>query len=404
MKSAFILFFSFWVWALSAQTFSRYYDKNGQTEFTHNMCISKYGILLLSSYYCGPETGFCLGLFCLDPQTGDVLWERELWLESASRAVQQGQCIFTIDDSTAIIAGQREYNKFPDSVDIELLKISLIDGSIIWNQLYPAEVQAIIGSCGAPNGGYLWYGQVSDPAIGNKLRGFAMQTDAEGKEQWRRFFDSPYTNWVYSITVDSGGGYRYYRTEAWPYGKINTLGKMDEQGNTLWEIKSDSVRDYLGDAFIIGMKKGGVALGIQDDLKCPLIFFDYNCYPASVRRYDSEGQLLWKWLRHDDVYHRRLIRALIEKDNGDIIRGGYVIDSVGLNHAGLFALDEGGQLLWEKEYRYDLDPFRRFAIFSLALVAFNSCPTPVHACVQKTSQQRKRIWKRQAFLPVCTIS
>ncbi len=334
---------------LTAQTFSKYYDVDGQNDIGWASEVTPLGLLVATGSFCS-DGSRCNGIFLLDPANGAVIWKTVI-NPSGIHSHSTGRfCLLLNADSTFMLAGHawdQAANEW-----FFLYKMSLSTGDILWEQQYPDDVKGSNAVVHQQGGGYILCVSTF-PSGSTKSFATLMRVDEDGNFVSSALYGEPMGNRPFSLQMDALGGYVLMRNgfASSIYQSPVILERLNSQGAVIWSniIDTVSIATYA-QGHALPLRDGSIALGYAKD-RHTIPQAENN--PPYVAKYDSLGNLMWRWIRYGAVWQYRQVLSLVELPDGDIVGVGWYEESGSspkYTAGWMFRLSPEGVLRWERLY------------------------------------------------------
>jgi len=342
------------VWPAWGQTFNRRYDlrENGRPNGSWNIESTAGGGYMLIQVSNEADTiapgvvltRYMIGLTKIDSQTGEKLWDKRFAPPWRGYAAGWANCCDTLPGGGIVVGGATD-----DSLQNISAYLSVFDseGDTVFTRDLGIPGQQWNGFSvkRTQDGGFILVGQTDATGY---LDGFAIRTDAQGNELWRRTYGqpTPQTDGLLTLVqLDDGdfivGGTNYPTNNS----KQWWVQRLNAQGDVIWSA-------FWG-PIILG---GGPHLERMLDGR--VIMASNWSYPGggSPRRFYmaeidvADGSLVWE-RQYGGIAQFQVLFAVKETPNSDLIACGVTQES-GFMQGVLLRTTAQGDSLWMRKYWY----------------------------------------------------
>ncbi|HRH69329.1 MAG TPA: T9SS type A sorting domain-containing protein [Flavobacteriales bacterium] len=277
---------------------------------------------------------------------GNVLWEKRSWRPNHTAVAGWANCCDTIPGGGFIVGGASEA---PDGSDEIYLMRFDANGDTLWTRVFgdPTLNRFWIGYQvrRTSEGGFLVVGSTDQYGSPD---GFALKTDSEGNEEWRRTYGWSTTLLDGLGSVDlAANGELFMGGTHWvdDVDKQLWVQRTTELGTLIWRVSwggpwsdGSAVIHTLLDGHIL------VASGLAADDAGN----DYTPYLAKLD--STDGEIIWE-REYGSANYRSVLFAGKECSGGDIIACG-VTNANGDQQGLLLRTTAEGDSLWMRSYYY----------------------------------------------------
>ena len=174
-------------------------------------------------------------------------------------------------------------------------------------------------------------------------QGMLLKTDAQGLLEWNQVYEKGVDDVLKSVRQSSDGGFiaTGYYTNPFP-GMVDLwVIKTDESGNLQWEKSyGTNNKNNWGEDIIESSDGDFVVTGTKND--------DGDNANATLRKYDSDGSLLWSETYSSSDYNEGI--SLMETSDGNFVFVGFSGTSHGAYKHFMVKTDAEGNEIWKKRF------------------------------------------------------
>ena len=266
-------------------------------------------------------------------------------------------CCDTIPGGGYVVGGASEDTTGYD--EVYLMRFDA-EGDTLWTRVFsgPTEDHYMIGrqvKCTA-DGGFLIVGDTGFGDIfATGMDGFAIKTDSQGNEQWRRIYGGTPPLWEALVSCDIGPGATYY---------LAGSEHHDHNNGQYWVMRVDTVGNVLWDVTWGGPFSEGATQLITASDGHAFVFSTKGYAPAAaalrpyIAKIDStDGAIIWEREYGPTAYSTTLFAGK-ETPDGDLIACGVTYAASEANNVQqglLLRTTSTGDSLWMYSYFYQDD-------------------------------------------------
>jgi outer membrane protein assembly factor BamB len=269
---------------------------------------------------------------------------REIWrAEFGDDREDEALAVAKAHDGGFVIAGQFGSISDPDS-DGFLIKTNA-RGKEEWRRLFDSMGHDLVASVEAtPDGGYLLGAQYD---LLNSAYASILKTDADGNPLWE--YEAGEATHVARATVAADGGYVLAWWQIVPGELLGTLNgrvgilKINADGTEAWHKTHET--NYLAEIEDIrATADGGFVLAGQHDVMA-------NDSQALLWKIDAEGEIVWQKTYGRGI--RDVAHAVRPTRDGGYVLAGSIMPLFSQSEILLMKTDANGELLWERAFGGD---------------------------------------------------
>jgi FlgD Ig-like domain len=305
--------------------------------------------------------------------TSEVLWEKTFGgnLKDGANSIQE------TNDGGYIMTGYSTSYSL-GSYDIWLVKTDA-EGNEQWNKTFGTEFQDIADIVRqTSDGGYIIGGYKGyDFQTSDSWNLYLIKTDANGVEEWSKFYENTSFQGTNSLIELPEGG---YIVGAYDYseGNINfsdaSYIRLNAQGEELWKVTEGQLGfDIVWDIKLAsdgGIIFAGVTSTYENSLRDVML----------IKR-DKDGNEIWNRKIDIEETDERGFSIDLTDDNGFVITGFKVDPNSGNKDAILIKTDSDGIVKWTKEYAKENQSFD----FVRSVITTSDNGYAIIGCVLQTS-------------------
>ncbi len=256
------------------------------------------------------------------------------------------QALEQAQDGGFVMAG---YKSVTPHQSLGILLKTDAEGEEQWLRFFGEDLNEMrpYGLQGTRDGGFVITGTVKSK---NHNDAFLLKTDSQGNKQWLKTFGQDKDDYAYSVaqTEDSGYilcGYTYSfsrsRFAAW-------LIRTDEEGNEIWSRTFGGLETYNQGYSVLQAKDGGFVMAGMEESK------NHDSFMAWLIRTDEEGNEIWS-RTFGEQKKRDYGYALRQTEDGGFIfiQGGHPLSYSGRSDLWLVKTDKHGEGLWSRSFFSD---------------------------------------------------
>lgn len=225
--------------------------------------------------------------------------------------------------------------------DFAIIKINR-EAEVIWQKRYVKSGQDVPSQILATmDGGFVLAGTTG--SFGDVTGDFYLiKTDSLGNLEWEKTYGGIKTDVANSVALTSDGGYILTGYSSSYSASTDCLViKTDSLGNELWAKN-------FGLAF---NDNGGMVTELNDKTFLVSTAFRTSSsqLDATLLKLDIDGQIIWQQTYTESNYSSLGI-PIIENDDGTIIVGGIIMNSLNNPVGKILKVDPSGNQLWSRKY------------------------------------------------------